>query len=101
MNLFKKLFSAAKDALKEASRERQLKASHKKYKATLEESLIRLESSLEEKILDPNYSFEIIISDYEDIEIKKDDLKLADRLYDYIFTEKKENIASSAVTNRN
>lgn len=90
MNLFKTLWSKAKDALKESARESSLKAQYKTYIAKKEENLTTSENSLQEKILSNSWSFEELMNDYEDIKLYKEEIELAKEAYEYIFTEKKE-----------
>lgn len=90
MNLFKKLYSAAKDAMVELAREKKLKASYKSYLARIEEEIVNLESVIEARIQNTGWTFAQIADTFEDLEIKKEDLKLARQCYEYIFTETKE-----------
>lgn len=90
MNLFKTLWLKAKDALKENARELSLKAQYKTYIAKKEENLIISENSLQEKILSNSWSFADLAHDYEDIKLYKEEIELAKEIYEYIFTEKKE-----------
>lgn len=57
MNLFKTLWSKAKDALKESSRESSLKAQYKTYIAKKEEEIVGYENAINSRITNESYAF--------------------------------------------
>lgn len=91
MNLFKKIYTAISDRVKEVNREKQIKASYKIYIAQLEEELLGLEANLETKVKEEGYSFEKIVEIYQDILFKEDDIDVAKETYEHLFTEETED----------
>lgn len=87
MNLFKTLWSKAKDALKESSRESSLKAQYKTYIAKKEEEIVGYENAINSRITNESYAFSEICEVFQDLEAAKEELNLAKKTYEYIFTE--------------
>lgn len=87
MNLFKTLWSKAKDALKESSRESSLKAQYRTYIAKKEEEIVGYENAINSRITNESYAFSGICEVFQDLEAAKEELNLAKKTYEYIFTE--------------
>lgn len=87
MNLFKTLWSKAKDALKESSRESFLKAQYKTYIAKKEEEIVRYENAINNQITNESYAFSEICELFQELKVTKEELNLAKETYEYIFTE--------------
>ena len=90
MTLFKKIYTAISDTVKELSQERKLKASYKTCLAQLEETLLKREQEFENKLKSENITFDSIKNSYIDIVETKEEIKLVKEAYEYIFSETTE-----------
>ena len=87
MTLFKKIYTAISDTVKELSQERKLKASYKTCLAQLEETLLKREQEFENKLKSENITFDSIKNSYIDVVETKEEIKLVKEAYEYIFSE--------------
>ena len=72
MTLFKKIYTAISDAVKESNQELRIKASYKTCLSSLEETLLKREQEFENKLKSENITFDSIKNSYINIvEIKE------------------------------
>lgn len=87
MNLFKKLWSTAKDSLKENAREKTIKAEYNTYIAQKKEAIAKQDVEIEKAITTDGYSFKSIVEKFEKIKFLEDEINLAKETYDHIFKD--------------
>ena len=90
MTLFKKIYTAISDTVKELNQELRIKASYKTCLSLLEETLIKREQEFENKLKSENITFDSIKNSYIDIAETKEEIKLVKEAYEYIFSETTE-----------